>query len=156
MAWDEVDVEKRLWIIPPGRMKAEAAHIVPLSPEAVAILEGLPRWAGPFIFSTTSGRRPIANFSGIKEKCDALMPGVEPWRFHDLRRSMRTGLSALRVPDTVSELCIAHTQKGLHRVYDQHSYLDEKRNAFDAWANHVLAICEPGAPSNVIQIAARG
>jgi integrase len=155
MAWDEVDLEKRLWTIPPGRMKAEAAHIVPLSPEAVVILEGLPRWTGPFVFSTTSGRRPIANFSGIKEKLDALMPGVEPWRFHDLRRSMRTGLSALRVPDTVSELCIAHTQKGLHKIYEQHAYLDEKRNAFDAWANHVLAICEPGAPSNVISIAAR-
>jgi integrase len=156
MAWDEVDVEKRLWIIPPGRMKGDAAHAVPLSPEAVAILEGLPRWTGPFVFSTTGGRRPIANFSGIKEKLDALMPGVEPWRFHDLRRSMRTGLSALRVPDMVSELCIAHTQKGLHKIYDQHAYLDEKRNAFDAWANHVLAICEPGGPSNVIQIAARG
>ena len=156
MAWDEVDFEKRLWIIPPGRMKAEAAHIVPLSPEAVAILEGLPRWTGPFVFSTTGGRRPIANFSGIKEKFDALMPGVEPWRFHDLRRSMRTGLSALRIADTVSELCIAHTQKGLHKIYDQHAYLDEKRNAFEAWANHVLAICEPGVPSNVIQIGARG
>ena len=154
MAWDEVDFEKRLWIIPPERMKGDAAHVVPLSPEAVAILEGLPRWAGPFIFSTTSGQRPIANFSGIKEKFDALMPGVEPWRFHDLRRSMRTGLSALRVPDTVSELCIAHTQKGLHKIYDQHAYLDEKRNAFDAWANHVLAIWEPGAPSNVISITA--
>ncbi|MDQ6869841.1 MAG: tyrosine-type recombinase/integrase [Pseudomonadota bacterium] len=154
MAWDEVDVEKRLWIIPPGRMKGDAAHIVPLSPEAIAILEVLPRWAGPFVFSTTSGRRPIANFSGIKEKLDVLMPGVDPWRFHDLRRSMRTGLSALRIADTVSELCIAHTQKGLHKIYDQHVYLDEKRNAFDAWANHVLAICEPGAANNVIELAA--
>jgi len=156
MAWDEVELEKRLWTIPQGRMKAEAAHVVPLSPEALAILESLPHWTGPFVFSTTSGRRPIANFSGIKEKLDALMPGVEPWRFHDLRRSMRTGLSALRVPDMVSELCIAHTQKGLHKIYDQHAYLDERRNAFEAWANHVLAICEPGAPSNVISIAARG
>ena len=156
MGRPEIDLGKGIWTIAADRMKADAPHIVPLAPEAVAILEGLPRWAGPFIFSTTSGRRPIANFSGIKEKFDALMPGVEPWRFHDLRRSMRTGLSALRIPDTVSELCIAHTQKGLHKIYDQHAYLDEKRHAFDAWANHVLAICEPGAPSNVIQIAARG
>jgi hypothetical protein len=73
MAWDEVDLEKRLWTIPPGRMKAEAAHIVPLSPGAVAILEGLPRWTGPFVFSTTSGRRPIANFSGIKEPLNKLL-----------------------------------------------------------------------------------
>jgi integrase len=156
MAWSEVDLTKGIWTIPADRMKAEAAHIVPLAPEAITILESLPRWTGPFVFSTTDGRRPIANFSGIKEKFDALMPGVEAWRFHDLRRSMRTGLSALRVPDTVSELCIAHTQKGLHKVYDQHAYLDEKRHAFEAWAIHVLAICEPGGPNNVIHIAARG
>jgi integrase len=156
MARPELDLQKRLWLIPAERMKADAAHIVPLAPEAVAILESLPRWTGPFVFSTTDGRRPIADFSGIKEKFDALMPGIDPWRFHDLRRSMRTGLSALRIADTVSELCIAHAQKGLHKVYDQHAYLDEKRHAFEAWANHVLAICEPGAPSNVISIAARG
>jgi integrase len=156
MAWPEVDLAKRIWTIPAGRMKADSAHVVPLAPQSVAILEGLPRWAGPFVFTTTGGARPIANFSGIKEKLDALMTGVDPWRFHDLRRSMRTGLSALRIPDTVSELCIAHTQKGLHKIYDQHVYLDEKRHAFEAWANHVLAICESGGQSNVIPIAARG
>ena len=156
MSWAEVDVAKGIWIIPADRMKSDTVHVVPLSPDVVAILGSLPRWPGPFVFSTTGGRRPIANFSGIKEKLDALMPGLDPWRFHDLRRSMRTGLSALRIPDTVSELCISHTQKGLHKVYDQHTYLDEKRHAFEAWANHVLAICEPGGRSYVLPIAARG
>jgi hypothetical protein len=42
-----------------------------------------------------------------------LLTGQRLWRFHDLRRTMRTGLSALRIADTVSELCIAHTQKGV-------------------------------------------
>ena len=156
MSWPEVDLQKRLLVIPAERMKADAPHVVPLSAAIITILEGLPRWTGPFVFSTTGGDRPIANFSGIKEKLDALMPEIDPWRFHDLRRSMRTGMSALRVPDTVSELCIAHTQKGLHKVYDQHAYLDEKRHAFEAWASHVLAVCEPGAPSNVISISVKG
>ena len=65
---------------------------------------------------------------------------------------MRTGLSRLRVPDVVSELCIAHAQKGLHKVYDRHSYLDEKRHALEAWATHVLAICGPCVQSNVVSI----
>jgi integrase len=154
MASSEVDLAKGIWTIPADRMKADAPHIVPLAPQAVAILEGLPRWTGPFVFSTTGGRRPIANFSGIKEKFDALMPGVEPWRFHDLRRTMRTGLSALRVPDMVSELCIAHTQKGLHKLYDQHSYLDEKRRAFELWADRLLSIVEPAASGSVVQLNA--
>jgi len=156
MSWSEIDFQKGLWTIPADRMKADTAHIVPLALGAVAILQGLPRWTGPFVFTTTSGKRPIANFSGIKEKLDTLLPDLASWRFHDLRRTMRTGLSALRIADTVSELCIAHTQKGLHKVYDQHAYLDEKRDAFDAWARRAKAIVDPGDPTNVVQITARG
>ena len=144
MSWSEVDMEKALWTIPPERMKADFSDVVPLSPSAVDILKGLPRWTGDYVFSTTDGKRPIANFSGIKEKVDDLMPGVADWRFHDLRRSMRTGLSALRTPDIVAELCIGHTQKGLHKTYDLHAYLPERRDAFGAWANRLLAIVEPG------------
>jgi integrase len=157
MAWSEVDLAKGIWTIPAERMKADAPHIVPLAPEAVAILESLPRWTGPFVFSTTGGARPISGFSKMKTRIDtAIAEPIEPWRFHDLRRTMRTGLSALRIPDTVSELCIAHTQKGLHKVYDQHAYLDEKRHAFEAWANRVMSIVDPGEASNVISIAAKG
>lgn len=154
MTRPEIDLDKRLWTIPAERMKADAAHVVPLAPEAAAILERLPRWTGTFVFTSTSGRRPTANFSGIKERLDALLPGIDPWRFHDLRRTMRTGLSALRIADTVSELCIAHTQKGLHKVYDQHSYLDEKRRAFELWADRLLSIVEPG-DGNVVRLKAR-
>jgi integrase len=137
-------------------MKADAPHIVPLSPTAIDILKDLPRWTGDYVFSTTGGERPISGFSKIKTKIDGLMRGVADWRFHDLRRTMRTGLSALRISDIVAELCIGHTQKGLHKTYDQHSYLDEKRHAFEAWAARLLSIVEPAAENNVIQIAVRG
>jgi hypothetical protein len=64
---------------------------------------------------------------------------------------MRTGLSALPVPDLVRELVIAHTKPGLHKVYDQHSYRQEKRDALDLWAARVRSIVQP-PPANVIQI----
>jgi integrase len=156
MTWSEIYLDKALWTIPPERMKADAPHVVPLALKAVELLESLPRWQGPYVFSNKDGARPIAGFSDTKATLDTLMPDISDWRFHDLRRTLRTGLSALRISDIVAELCIGHTQKGLHKTYDQHSYLDEKRHAFEAWANHVLAICEPGAPSNVIELAARG
>lgn len=140
MSWDEIELDKRLfWVIPASRMKNKAVHVVPLAPEAAAILEGISRGAGPFVFSTTDGRRPISGFSKLKRRIDAAMPEpIAPWRFHDLRRSMRTGLSMLGVPDTISELVIAHSQKGLHRVYDLHSYLAEKRQALEKWERHLL------------------
>jgi integrase len=153
MTWDEVDLDKGIWTIGASRMKGKAVHVVPLAPEALTILESIPRGRGPFVFSTTDGRKPIVGFSKMKKRLDAAMPGpIAPWRFHDLRRAFRTGLSMLGVPDVVSELCIAHSQKGLHKTYDRHAYLDEKRAALTKWERHALAVCEP-TPANVIEFA---
>jgi hypothetical protein len=58
---------------------------------------------------------------------------IEPWQFHNLRRTMRTRLSGLKdeqglpIPDDVRELMITHRRPDLHQIYDQHSYRDEKR-----------------------------
>jgi integrase len=65
---------------------------------------------------------------------------VDPFTFHDLRRSMRTRLSALPIPDEVRELMIAHRPSGLHQTYDLHRYRDEKRRGFELWAERLLRI----------------
>jgi integrase len=158
MAWSEIDLDKALWAIPAERMKGDAAHEVPLASVAVEILRSLPRWTvGPYVFSTTGGARPIGGFSKLKMRVDAAMgEPIAPWRFHDLRRTMRTGLGALPVPNNVCELVIAHRQPGLHRIYDLHGYRDEKRRALELWAARLLSIVEPGAPDNVIELATRG
>jgi integrase len=75
---------------------------------------------------------------------------VEPFTFHDLRRTIRTRLSALPIPDEVRELMIAHRQSGLHQTYDLHRYRDEKRRGFELWANQLVSIVEP-PPSTVVQ-----
>jgi integrase len=77
---------------------------------------------------------------------------IAPWRFHDLRRTMRTRLSGLPVPNNIAELCIAHAQPGLHKIYDRHGYRDEKRRAFELWAARVQDIIEPGAGDNVVRL----
>jgi integrase len=139
--WGEFDLDKRLWTIPAARMKANATHTVPLSDTALRILQELPRFKqGGHLFSTTYGAKPVSGFSKAKYRLDALMGTVEEFRFHDIRRTMRTGLSALPVPDMVRELVIAHAQPGLHKVYDQHKYDAEKRQALDLWAARLYQI----------------
>jgi integrase len=137
--WSEFDLDKKLWTIRAYRMKADAAHTVPLSDAAIEVLRELPRFKqGDHLFSTTYGELPVNGFSKAKSRLDALMVEklrtVEPFVFHDIRRTMRTGLSALPVSDKVRELVIAHAQPGLHKVYDQHKYDAEKRQALDLWA----------------------
>jgi integrase len=83
------------------------------------------------------------------------LSGVEEWNLHDLRRTMRTHLSSLPVPggDLVRELVIGHTKPGLHRVYDQHAYLDEKRKALELWAARLKTLLIPPA-DNVVTLRA--
>src|SRR5205085_7849366 len=112
-------------------------------PAAVALLEALPRFtAGDFVFTTTAGAKPINGFSKAKVRIDRLS-GVTHWKIHDLRRTMRTHLSALPVQDLVRELVIAHAKPGLHKVYDQHAYQVEKRRCLELWEARLLAIIDP-------------
>jgi integrase len=151
MSWSEVDLDKALWTIPPERMKGDAAHEVPLAPIAVELLKSLPRWTGDFIFSTTGGERPISGFSKMKLKIDtAIVEPIAPWRFHDLRRTMRTGLGGLPIPSNVCELAIGHVQPGMHKIYDLHSYRDEKRRALELWAAKLASIVESREADNVL------
>jgi len=65
---------------------------------------------------------------------------------------MRTHLSALPVQDLVRELVIAHARPGLHKVYDQHSYQDEKRRCLELWEKRLLSIVDP-APASVTDLS---
>jgi integrase len=172
-SWPEFDFERKLWTIPAERMKSDAPHAVPLTAEAIAILESLPRFEHlDFLFSTTFGTKPVSGFSKAKRRLDGLMlaelkkaaaeRGDSPERtklsefvLHDIRRSVRTGLSALPVPDLVRELVIAHTKPGLHKVYDQYAWLSEKREALELWAARLRAIVEP-PPENVVPLQRAG
>jgi integrase len=61
--WCEFDLNKKIWTVPPERFKSNASHIVPLSDQAVAILEALPRFTkGDHLFTTTLWREAHLRF----------------------------------------------------------------------------------------------
>jgi integrase len=138
MRWSELAGD--LWTIPHQRMKMKSAHVVPLVPAVLELLDTLPRFErGDYVFSNTWGRLPVREFRGPKLRIDALT-GSSGWVLHDLRRTMRTHLSALPVSSEVKELVIGHTKKGLVRVYDQYNFLDEKKQALALWTQRLLKI----------------
>lgn len=132
--WSEFDLPGKLWTIGPDRTKTDTAHVVPLSGMALEVLASLPRIGDSNLLFTLSGR-PLNDYDKQKARLDKLMGNPEPpFVVHDLRRTVRTRLSELGVPQHVAELCLGHTQKGLHAVYDLHTFAHEKRQALDAWA----------------------
>jgi integrase len=160
--WSEFDLARKLWTIPAERMKADAPHVVPLSDAVIAILESLPRFnKGDHLFSTDFSQKPVNGFSKAKLILDKailaeLRKGnpkakLAPFVIHDIRRGMRTGLSALPVPSDVAELVIAHSRPGLRKVYDQYAFEAEKRRALELWAARLRDIVEP-PPGNVVRL----
>ena len=97
---------------------------MPLSTDALAIIEDLPHWnEGDFMFSTRGGRIPVDDWSQAKAQLDALMSEelghkVTPFVTHDIRRTVRTRLSSITTPE-IAELVIGHAKKGMAKIYDQ-------------------------------------
>src|SRR6516162_6587900 len=91
LSWDEIDLDgEALITIPKERMKGKAAHEVPLAPQALALLCGLPRFSSKYVFSLKGGVRTVGGFDRPKARLDAAS-GVTEWRLHDLRRTARSG-----------------------------------------------------------------
>ena len=119
--------------------------MVPLSGQARAILAALPRGgAGPFLFSSDGGARPVSGFSKAKARLDRALAQrlgrpLPPWVVHDLRRSMATHMERIGVAPHVIEVCLGHVLKGVAGTYRQYGYLPEKAKALQAWADELLA-----------------
>jgi integrase len=119
--------------------KTGNAHYVPLSAQALAVIEAVPAH-GDHIFSTYHARRwrPIhtRSVSSAPRYYDHF--GLPHWTIHDLRRTFRTGLARLGIAPHIAERAINHAVgSAVSRVYDRHTYAAELREAFDAWGAHV-------------------
>ena len=84
--------------------------------------------------------------------------GHEPdqsWSPHDVRRTVRTNLSRLRVPREIAELAVGHVKVGIVARYDLWEAVDERREAFDKWADLLRTIVTPPEPGKVVQMKGR-
>ena len=107
---------------------------------------------GPYVF-TIDGKRPMTVHQ-IKTRLD-LETGIEDWRLHDLRRTLRSGLAELGVSYEIAERVIGHSMPQLERTYNVFAYREEKRRALEQWARHLTVIVTDGrAASNVVPLRA--
>lgn len=147
--WDEFNLDNATWTIPSARSKNGAEHIVPLSDIALDTLRSIPRIEGSSFAFTTTGKSPVSGISKAKARLDQLITKASggspllPWRLHDLRRTFVSGCARLRIPAEVTERAINHVSEsfgGVRGVYNVHAYLDERRSAMQAWADHITDI----------------
>ncbi|SFP26071.1 Site-specific recombinase XerD [Qipengyuania nanhaisediminis] len=157
--WSEFNKALRLWTIPPARTKNGREQIVPLNAGAMACLNELAgrhregdgdAWPKRgYVFFHHDGK-PVSGFSRMKRRLDKGLASastieMQPWRFHDLRRTVATNMQQLGVRFEVTEALLNHvsvTHAGVASVYHRHDWLDEKRSALEAWSARLAQLTE--------------
>jgi integrase len=133
--WDEIDMEAKLWTIPPERMKAKKAHRVPLNADALKLLNALPRLDGSnHVFPSARGG-PLSDMT-LSKALKSMGVDAVP---HGFRSSFKDwARTSTRFPDEVSELALAHVSTDATRAaYARDELLPQRTKLMDAWGQYI-------------------
>src|SRR5262249_36309687 len=156
------EINGDVWVLPPAppkrnepaRTKNGERHEVPLSAQALAIIEAMPVIDDDFVFTTSKTGR-LGNMFRAKTLLDAQIKPREPWVLHDLRRTVETGMAALGIQLPVIEKVVNHkggSFAGIVGVYQRHQFASEKRRALQTWADYVEGLVTGKTEDNVVQM----
>jgi integrase len=138
------EIDGDWWTIPYSRIKTERrkgkknpqdhrVFLTQLAKSAVQAFED-------FIFPASRGASGAIRTNTISHHIEYYDPpylGIDRWTPHDLRRTARTGMAALRVAERHAEAVLNHAQAGVKKIYDRHHYDDEKKEALSLWSLHL-------------------
>lgn len=137
--WVEIDIEKEEWTIPAERMKKNKPHIVPLSQQALRLLEVLKPVSGhrEHVFPSDHSPRKSAN-SQSANRALARMGFHGRLVSHGLRALASTTLNEQGFDPDVIEAALAHVDKNSVRAaYNRAQYLERRRRMMDWWSAHI-------------------
>lgn len=146
--WAEIDLNAGVYTIPPGRMKRTlqgkatgAPHLVPLSRQAVQVLQELQplTGAGRLVFPGLRSReRPISDMT-MNGALRRLGFGQDEMTAHGFRAMARTLLhERLGVAPEVIEAQLAHAvPDALGRAYNRTEFIDQRRQMMQTWADYL-------------------
>ncbi len=139
--WSEIDFDTATWSIPAGRMKMKNPHIVPLSPQALAVLRELHKVSGQrtYLFpSIRSTAKPISD-NTMNAGLRRLGYSKEEIVSHGWRAVFRTlADEVLQERIDIVEAQLAHQVKdALGRAYNRTSFLKERRDLMNRWGSYL-------------------
>ena len=151
MKWEHI--KDGVWIIPAAETKKSVKnakdHPVPLSTFAMEVLEEMRSVTGntPYVFASERNRseeaQPVTWLSKSVERIRE-ESGVGDFRIHDLRRTVASNLARGGASRTIIGKVLNHADLSQDRsvtaIYDQHSYLDEKREALEKWGERLRSL----------------
>ena len=145
--WSEIDPQAAVWTIPADRMKAGKAHAVPLSASALAVLDGLPRFAGnDLVFPAPRGG--VLSDMTLTAVMRRMQVDAVP---HGFRSTFRDWASErTNYPAQVAEMALAHAiGNKVEAAYRRGELIAKRTNLMRDWAK----FCDtPAIAGNVTPI----
>jgi integrase len=139
MRWGELS-QPPLWIIPSDRTKNKREHTLTLPGVAWSIIEKIPRRElNDHLFGIST--RGFNNWGKAKKALDRRCQ-IEPWRLHDLRRTVATRMADIGVQPHIIEAVLNHVsghKSGVAGVYNRSAYTRDVKNALAVWSDHVAS-----------------
>ena len=147
-AWAEIDIDTALWTIPADRMKAGKEHCVPLTPNAVALLNALPKMKGSdFVFPAARGGMlsDMALSACMKRINEAKIGGYidprsgRPAVPHGMRSAFRDWVSEhTDYPRDMAEISLAHSVgSDVERAYRRGDQIEKRRAMMADWGQFI-------------------
>lgn len=139
--WQEFDLDKAVWKVPPERMKMRRPHSIPLSRQVIALLRQLHELTGPdgFVFPAFhTSRRPLSE-NTVNQAFRRMGYGVGEVTAHGLRTTASTLLneSGKWSPDAI-ERSLAHADGDTVRAtYNRGFYWEERVAMHQWWSDHL-------------------
>jgi len=139
--WSEINLTDKLWIIPAAHTKTKQEHRVPLAPQAIALLDTLPKIAGnPRLFPSTRGL-PLSDMAlsqlmrGMKERGEITVEAV-PHGFRSTFRDWAAEQTAY--PDEIRKAASGHiVGNAVQQAYQRTDLLEKRRNLMHDWADFI-------------------
>ena len=135
MCWDEIEGD--IWTIPGERTKVGREFRVPLSPEALAVLDEARRYSDgtPDSLVFPSARSRQITPDALSKLCHELDLGMTP---HGLRSSFRDWCAESAVSRELAESCLAHVVKNtVEAAYRRSDLLEQRREVMNAWGRYI-------------------
>lgn len=162
MTWAELDLKAALWTVPAERMKMGREHRVPLTKEAVALLEALPRMDGSDLvfFAPRGGQLSDMSISAVMRRMQEAeisenRPGYldprskRPAVPHGLRSTFRGWAAEVGFERDMAEMALAHNVgSAVERAYQRSDMFERRRAMLETWGTVLKGI----VASNVIQM----
>ncbi len=148
MEWAEINFEKAVWTLPADKMKMRQPHAVPLSIQAVAILQSMQGLSGKgkYVFPSVRTRsRPISE-NTVTAALRRMGFTKEQMTAHGFRTSASSLLneSGKWNPDAI-ERALAHMVSGeIRRIYNQSAYWSERIAMAQWWSDYLDELREGG------------